>query len=256
MRGIHDSGSDKIIVLGDFNFPSISWEECTTNTAWDSKESRFIEAVRDSFLTQHVTTATRCRGGDCPSLLDLVFSNLDFIHSIDVKAALGKSDHAVIELRLMISSDTEDERSYLNYDKGNYSDMRNALDIDWQDLLTGKDVHQQWDLFTEMYNEAVDKYIPTVTVKNRKIVKTPIELSMRKKLKNLINRKDKLWKKFVSTREGSALSEYRRVRNQVRRFTRKAEKNYEKKYCLQSKGQPQKVLEICQKKNQVHSHYP
>ena len=35
----------------------------------------FLEATRDSFLTQHISTLTRGRGTNEPSLIDLVFTS-------------------------------------------------------------------------------------------------------------------------------------------------------------------------------------
>ena len=41
----------------------------------ESKEEKFLEAIRDSFLLQHVDKPTRCRGSDDPSLIDLIFTS-------------------------------------------------------------------------------------------------------------------------------------------------------------------------------------
>ena len=76
------------VILGDFNRKSIDW--VTAMSASDD-DCEFIEATRDSFLTQHVSTPTRGRGTNDPSLIDLVFtSNEENIESINMHAPLGK----------------------------------------------------------------------------------------------------------------------------------------------------------------------
>ena len=48
-----------ICLVGDFNYKDINWETCTTFHNETSKESKFIETVRDCFLHQHITKPTR-----------------------------------------------------------------------------------------------------------------------------------------------------------------------------------------------------
>lgn len=38
-------------------------------------EYKFIDTIRDCYLFQHIEEATRRRGSDKPSVLDLIFSN-------------------------------------------------------------------------------------------------------------------------------------------------------------------------------------
>jgi len=41
---------DKIYIAGDFNYPSVRWDGERSN----SKDSEFVECVRDVYLTQTV----------------------------------------------------------------------------------------------------------------------------------------------------------------------------------------------------------
>eukprot|EP00111_Clytia_hemisphaerica_P015044 TCONS_00044288-protein len=62
-------------IVGDFNLPTIDWENWTTPHIEDSKEEKFLDALRDSFLYQYVKEPTRCRGTDDPSLVDLILTS-------------------------------------------------------------------------------------------------------------------------------------------------------------------------------------
>ena len=60
------------MIIGDFNRKDIAWATAISNLDDDCE---FIEATRDSFLTQPVSTPTRGRGTNDPSLIDLVFTS-------------------------------------------------------------------------------------------------------------------------------------------------------------------------------------
>ena len=63
------------LIMGDFNFTDIDWNNWNTPHSEDHIEHKFIECVRDTFLFQHVTKPTRGRIGQNPSILDLIFTN-------------------------------------------------------------------------------------------------------------------------------------------------------------------------------------
>ena len=82
--------------MGDFNFGQIDWESESVE-GQDSDQARFLEAMQDLYLVQHVCSETRFRDGHMPSRLDLIFSNDEnAIDVIDIGEPLGKSDHAVL----------------------------------------------------------------------------------------------------------------------------------------------------------------
>ncbi len=54
-------------------YPKIDWENRTTEGgSTETEEYKFIEAVRNSYMYQHGSQATRGRGMVSPSLLDLI----------------------------------------------------------------------------------------------------------------------------------------------------------------------------------------
>ena len=84
-------------ILGDFNYRDINWNNWTTQHGPESKEAKFIESVRDSYLHQHINEATRIRGNDEPSTLDLIFTNNpDLISSVSVEPWPVFTDHRVV----------------------------------------------------------------------------------------------------------------------------------------------------------------
>ena len=58
MRKLSDTGHYKqILMVGDLNYPGISWEDGIAN---GEDDYNFLEAVRDCFLTDHVSSNSIC----------------------------------------------------------------------------------------------------------------------------------------------------------------------------------------------------
>jgi hypothetical protein len=79
-------GYSHILIMGDFNYPDIDWENWNTkgdNT--NSHEYKFVETIQDNFLYQHTRKPTRRRGTDTPHILDLIVANEEtMIHSLSL----------------------------------------------------------------------------------------------------------------------------------------------------------------------------
>jgi exonuclease III len=88
-----------LVVVGDFNYRHIDWKTQRCLSSETSEDFKFMEVLRDCFMTQHVCEPTRARGEDKPSVLDLVITNeIETVHSIAIESPLGKSDHATVQV--------------------------------------------------------------------------------------------------------------------------------------------------------------
>ena len=97
-----------VLLTVDFNFPAINWEKGTNDTDHEDTAYRFIEKLRDCYMNQLVTYPTRRRGSNKPSLLDLVLTNNEnLVTSITHSAASGKSDHAMLEIKITCDTTTQ-----------------------------------------------------------------------------------------------------------------------------------------------------
>ena len=202
-----------ILLMGDFNYPNIDWGLGSRSIT--PSERLFMNTINDSFLYQHVTSPTRVRQNHCPTVLDLIFTNEDgMLSDLKVLAPLGKSDHSVLSFQLNCYMATEvfkDERR--NYNKGDYCKLRKELSIDWDALLDPfqNDANSQFKVFHEVLQQVCNRCIPcvssdTATKKHR----PPMNRDMRR----LIHRKNRLWTRYMETKDILKYDEYRKMSKQ------------------------------------------
>lgn len=108
------------------------------------------------------------------SRLDLVFTKeMDIIEGRNYQCPLGKSDHLLIEFS--IGSDPIENRNeiYKNgryeYRKVDFIGLREYFgEAKWKQLFRASSMQEKWDIFMEIYNEGVSRYVPKIKTKEVK----------------------------------------------------------------------------------------
>ena len=91
------------MLLGDFNYPNIVWDDACATGSGNAAEGKFCDCIRDERLLQHVTLPTRARISTRSNILDLVMTNeRGMVDSILHESPLGKSDHSVLVIKFII----------------------------------------------------------------------------------------------------------------------------------------------------------
>ena len=62
--------SKKILMMGDFNYRDIKWNDPEEVHGTETKAELFLESTRDAFLHQHLQEPTRHRGNQKRNVLD------------------------------------------------------------------------------------------------------------------------------------------------------------------------------------------
>lgn len=163
MQEVSDYNVQYKIMLGDFNLPRIRWSNYTTEGGTEDCNTRFIEKVRDCFLTQHIQDVTRIRGDSQGNTLDLLFTNDEsIIEEIKNESPLGKSDHVCILVKANIKEQPNHNKkqAYL-YEKADYQLMKSRLNIDWEQYL-GQESHVngKWIKFKDKLLETIEECVP------------------------------------------------------------------------------------------------
>lgn len=117
------------VLIGDFNFPTIDWEDWTTPHSTGSVVFQFLECLWDNFLYQFIDRPTRHLYLQSSNILDLCLTDKpEIINSIHYCSNLGASDH--VSLFISLDCDASYDASNTvkrNYHKGDYEAIRLEL---------------------------------------------------------------------------------------------------------------------------------
>ena len=142
-----------VVVVGDFNLPSIDWERNWSGTA---REGGLIDLVENKFWVQHVREPTHEDG----NTLDLCISSQDdTVAGVEVIEPLGNGDHFMLEIDLSGPLENSDSMEEIpDWTKADFSQLKAALqEVDWSkelDSMTGKEA---MDRFYMVLDREVDK---------------------------------------------------------------------------------------------------
>ncbi|XP_071892066.1 uncharacterized protein [Anas platyrhynchos] len=188
--------STALVLVGDFNFPDISWKH---NTAQRKQSRRFLESVEDSFLMQLVSETTR---GGAP--LDLLFTNREgLVEDVVVGNCLGQSDHEMVEFTILGKARKgTGKTAVLDFRRADFVLLRTLVGrVSWEAVLKGRGVQEGWVLFRREILMAQERSVPTCPKTNwwgrrPAWLNRELWLEIRRK-KRVYN----LWKSGQATRE-------------------------------------------------------
>ena len=157
---------DLIIVLGDFNFPGISWDDNESYSP-STPEATFYDLVHDHFLQQMNHFPSTSHG----NILDLILTNRpDWCDSVDTWEGGFPSDHTPLTFKLAFNGNSKEEcaRTVLNYRKANMTQLRH--DLDSLSLTTtiesAPDVNSAWVSWLVQVEQAVKNNVPLIRLKS------------------------------------------------------------------------------------------
>ena len=222
--------ANQCLICGDFNYPKIDWNNNLVNAISESKEQLFYDTCQNNFLFQHVDEFTRQRGGDEPSMLDLVFSKNELeIENIYYKTPLGNSDHSVLVFDFTLERNIEIEEVSIakkKYFKADYKEM-NAFyqEIDWESELSGLSIQDKWNYVSTKNKFICDKLVPEGLESGGNVTKPKW---FNGEVRVAINRKVEAWKEHRKKRNNRSFQNYVFLRNKATDVLRKAKFNFEK----------------------------
>jgi hypothetical protein len=234
------TGKMKLLIMGDFNFPHIDWEN------WRSRnncqvENMFLKTCMDALLAQHVLEATRGRLGQNPNTLDLLFTlREDDIGKIEYQSPLGKSDHACLFFDYLCPLGKEHKtRTVYLYNRGSYVSMNESLRRAAWDIHTESQTQEHLDRdyerFCNVLLTSCDKFVPKKTFAAGDRRKRP---GITSKVAKAIRKKHRSWTRFMETRTQLKYKEYTRARNKAKTLFKKATMDHERRIAENAKNNP------------------
>lgn len=216
-----------IIVAGDFNFPSIEWNDgqgtiLPNPTYGHNLNEVFLDTIDNHNLEQFVNSPTRQS-----NVLDLVFTSTPSLIR-EPHTAPGMSDHEIViffinRKRPAINKKTL-RRVYL-YHRGDISSLQNEL-RQFQEHFSASDPLQNstehnWQLLKDAMQKAISKHIPSKPARSRDKLPwiTPL-IKQKMKLRKC------LYDKAKRTNTYTHWCDYKKVRNEVNSLLETAHHNY------------------------------
>ncbi len=242
------------VVIGDFNLPNINWTNCTAS---DLKSNKFLDVLMDNYIIQNVCKPTRVRNTDEPHILDLVLTNHDIIENILHTSPLGKSDHALLQIECNANMPENTKMNdKLNFNKGNYTALRESLKINWDKAFAkcDNDINKIWNVFTNIINEKTELYIPK-TINFNKWKNPSWKRPISKEVNLLIKRKHRLWTRFIETKSVKSHLEFKKIRNKVKREMNKSLIKEQRDIAEGCKKNPKKFWNYIKSKNKPYVTY-
>jgi hypothetical protein len=233
-----NKNAQRVMIMGDFNYPAIDFGECKVNAGEGSEDYKFYSRLQKLFLVQNVTEPTRVRGGQESSVLDYIITDEDnLVDDLNYEVPMGKSDHVCLTWRLGLEREElqQGPQEKFDYYRGNYEEISAALRaVDWDGRMgDGEDLEKMWACFREMVTEVVNKWVPKRKIKrktNRKVN------WMTKETKKRIKQRNKLWRVQKNYSSDINYGRYKKVRNEVTELVRRDQDNYRKRLLKSFKG--------------------
>ena len=144
----------ELLLLEDFNYPSINWEKLDVSHTPEHCASKFFTAAQNSFLSQHVSTETHSRTHQRSTLIEIIFTLDDqsITNSICI-SSLGKSHHKILKFNYLVKCSLNHDKIHYLYHVANFNGMKNDLRfIDWAQILDSYDTISCWERFLNTIN--------------------------------------------------------------------------------------------------------
>lgn len=202
--------SEDLLLIGDFNFPNVNWENFSANCNINSTseklniQKRYLEMFSENGLNPALCdgTITRRRvvGNTLQeSQLDQVLcSNADLVTNAETVSSLGKSDHLGVLVNLKIKNDI----NFIKTEKKNWSKISPAQieslgeNINWEFSVNNANTDSLWVEFCTKLNSIANQ-VPNSKIKCTKngdiVKKDPWDCTA---LKRKRKGKDSAWKSF------------------------------------------------------------
>ena len=230
-----------IIITGDFNHPSIKWEELHSRI----EGLNFMNLTLECYLTQHVKEATRGQ-----NILDLVLSYPEqLVEEVEIAEPLGTSDHCAVEFKVPVALSEENWKvEYHDYRNANYKGMRGFLrNINWSQELNNLNCEEMWSIIKSKYNLAVGEYVPK-RIRSKSKKQPPW---WNKKINSLRRKRTKWWKQYQTSKLHDDYIQYKNAMDQTRKEIRNAKRKHENKIACNIKTDPKLYYRYARSKMQV-----
>ena len=157
--------SKQVILMGDFNLPSLKWPEDGVEAGYVSPlDRKFFELFSLCGLTQFVHEPTHWPAG---TLLDLVLtSEPELMGEVSVLEPLPHCRHGPVVFELFVCDCEVPPKQVRLWFKGNYRELTEELSLcDWRSMFEGETVDGCYNKFLDVVHRLIERYIPMANIR-------------------------------------------------------------------------------------------
>lgn len=235
---------NEVVVVGDFNFPEINWNN---STCGDMLGSEFLDAVVELGWEQIVNEHTRFRDGQRPSMLDLLFVNDgNLVRNISFGSPFGKSDHLRIQFEIAneftkitrVNRDIDMKKLDMNKFTAQFNS------VDWISFLENNNIETSYNKLVETITETLADCAPL----RKKFPKQRAPWSNRQ-IGRLSKKKRQKWDRYKYTKSPTDYFAYTQALKIFNDAKELAIRNYENNIIANKKTCPRKYYSYVGRKN-------
>lgn len=231
--------NNELLIVGDFNCKEVDWENREAGINVDSWGNILLDLSSDNLLIQNVKENTRRRGEDEESRLDLAFTREeDMIQDIRYQPPLGKSDHVVINMKLLLGyqkmTGEEHKEERYDYGKANFDTIRTSFrNTDWTEMYASDSINGKYSIFKKIYEDIISNNVP----KKGKIAKR-IKEWFNERCRRAKERRDTAWEIARKRKNEQTWNRYKKLRNKYIKIRRQEARNHEKNIVKKCEKEP------------------
>ena len=210
-------------IAGDFNFPSINWQNNTVerNPQYGIKANeRFVKMIDENFLHQIVDKETHGN-----NILDLFLTTSpDLFTSCETIPGMSKHSAVVVEYQTKVSIKNVKAREVYAFKKANAAEIVQNLIIMKDEFLhncNNRDVNENWSFFKDRIINIVEENVPKQKVKK----KTDLPW-VTQRIKKILNKRKRAYKKARETSQEKDWESYRILQKNLRKEIKLAHDAY------------------------------
>lgn len=251
---------DTLVVLGDFNLPSITWNQPdNSNILVPVMVNNCVNVCIESLLCHglfQVNNVYNFLG----KLLDLVFVNQPSEISLNSSAPVTNPEdrfHPTIDLRILLPSTTSStnisnsirSKKVYCFSRTDYPKLNSLLSaINWNDILSSKVLDVVINNFYSVLHDCISKSVPKIF--KRDSIGPPWNTNQLAKSKN---KKNKLFKKYKKTGTSADFYKYSVARSEYNIENKRAYNNYIITMKRQLSSNPKSFYKFVNSKRRSHS---
>ncbi|XP_028419259.1 uncharacterized protein LOC114545074, partial [Dendronephthya gigantea] len=248
---LHDvcTRHSKIVIAGDFNFARAGWNSRDNYT--DVNENPFRKLLNDFFLEQMKRSPTI---GE--NILDLVITTdpdrVKIIEVLKPSDSDTSTDHNAIIFDLFLSYNPfpKLKRTVFDYRRSDFDGLRRhlqTLDLS-QHISENGEINQDWISWKNAFLEAVSKFVPTKTLRDRNHLPW-----MNSTILHYIKKKNsiRIWIKRSCHPSDHIKKSFRELRTTIKRMLRDGRLDYINSICSSREYNPKRFWSFFKIKSKV-----